>query len=167
MRLRDTGRWLLRRWPIVGGAFLLAVFGAGLYLGFSDSDDIVAEPWPTPDVVFNTPSWEDWKQAFIEVTPIDIEAFYTPTPEGISGQAAPAPRTQTEAEYFAALKKKGWDRVIYFSETDTIFYLPEGFGRVGESVLPCPPKLPKCPSRPRLIIVSEGSVHAALLGPDG
>ena len=154
MRPGDIGRWLLRRWPLVGGALLLAVFGAGLYLGFSDSDDIVAQPEPTPDVVFNTPTQEEWRQAFIEVTPIHI----IPTPKL---RAARQTRrvSKAEAEYLAAPK----DKVIYFEELDKVIHLPDGVYTSGVAVgYGC--SLEACPAAPSYKLYTKGRKSSAILG---
>ncbi len=157
MRLRDTGRWLLRCWPMVGGALLLAALAAGLYLGFSDSEDIVAQPEPTPDVVFNTPTQEEWRQAFIEVTPIHI----IPTPKPAAARQT-RPLSKAHAEFLAAPGR----RAIYFEELDRVVHLPKSVGWVGMWVHECH-RSSGCPSRPTFMLATEHNRSNARLGPDG
>ena len=157
MRLRDTGRWLLRRWAVVGGALLLAAFGAGLYLGFSDSGDIVAQPEPTPDVVFNTPTIEEWTRMWEDPTgPPVIHVIPTPEP-----RAARQTRrvSKAEAEYLAAPK----DKVIYFEELDKVIHLPDGVYTSGVSVgYDC--SLEACPAAPSYNLYTKGQKSCAMLG---
>ena len=51
MAPRDIGAWLMRRWPIVGGALLLAAFVVALALDLPGSRGILAQDDPTPVVI--------------------------------------------------------------------------------------------------------------------
>ena len=51
MRPRHIGTWLLRRWPLVGGALLIAAIIVALALSLTGSRGILAQAEPTPFIL--------------------------------------------------------------------------------------------------------------------
>ena len=141
MRPRYIGTWLLRRWPLVGGVLLLAVIAAALTFDFLGSRGITAQaptPKPTPNVIFETPTKEQWKAAMLTVTPIVI----IPTPDR-RPRALPqvTPRSKAHAEFMAAPE----GTAFYMYDLDRVIHLPEGVFYVGEKwSFHCSGSAPRC-----------------------
>ena len=129
MTPKDIGAWLLKRWPLVGGTLLLMALATSLTLDFWESQGATAQdptPWPTPNVVFNTPTREEWAEARLTVTPILVGADPS---EAVPTYAASqiAPKSKAHAEYLAAPKR----RAIYLEDLDKVIHLPEGVDNLG------------------------------------
>ena len=127
MSLRHIGAWLLRRWPLVGGVLLLAVIAAALTFDFLGSRGITAQaptPKPTPNVIFETPTKEQWKAAMLTVTPIVIIPTPDPRPRALPQVT---PRSKAHAEFIAAPE----GTAFYMYDLDRVVYLPEGVYFIG------------------------------------
>ena len=121
MRPRHIGAWLLRRWPLVGGVLLLAVIAAALTFDFLGSRGITAQaptPKPTPNVIFETPTKEQWKAAMLTVTPIVIIPTPDPRPRALSQVT---PRSKAHAEFMAAPE----GTAFYMYDLDRVVFLPD------------------------------------------
>ena len=147
MSLRHIGTWLLRRWPLVGGALLIAATAATLAVIFSESRETSAQPAPTDGIqkpIYtewqldnDPPTTEELKALGVQFREVDV------TEEG--GTKSARSVSSAEEEYI----RSDPTRTMYIRSIDKVYHLPDDVQLEGPVMLTCPHRIgTRCPSSP-------------------